>query len=90
MLQLAQAWAVLLETGVHANYQPCMVVAADTAALRRYALCQQPLAYMTCISTAGAFVTLAYSTLADACELSMTDTPLTQQPLCMLAMSTSS
>ncbi len=50
----------LLKTGAHANDQSCMVVAADTAALRKSALRQQPLACLTCMSTAGAFVTLAY------------------------------
>ncbi len=59
-----------------------MVVAADTAALKESALCQQTWADLTCISTAGAFVTLAYGTLVDPFEQSMTDAPLTQQPLC--------
>ena len=59
---MTQAWAVLLETGAHANDQTCMVVAADTAAVRESALCQQPLACLTCMSTVGAFVSKARRT----------------------------
>ena len=53
-----------------------MVVAADTAALRKSALRQQPLARLICMPTAGAFVTLAYGISVDSFEQNMTDTPL--------------